>query len=1015
MLKKINFLIYIIIKMKTEDIEYNGQIFSCRKIIDISAMVELLGILAKRQKYLEDKLNFQEERINDKDKRISELEIMIKGVSLSKDEKFPSDKDFNPQIKQEIKNESDDDLYSFLNKDDKKEEKEKDNDLMEIKEEKKIEEEKQKENIEEKKEEIDEEKNEEKSEEKQEEKPVENEEEKSVKKDEEKIEEKKEIEKPEVNDNIENNNENENKNDNENNNKKEVENQVNINFEQNQSPTLLKKQNLAQNENIQPLDINNKEKTNENLNSSRYINNNSNIQTSRSQNKTVIPTPISSPAPATIDDEILKKIIKKLKLLESKIDKIQTQQDEIPSKPQTVVATPASDKTSKNKLEIKLNLLNNKIEQVEDAQNKMKEEMGKIKDKAEDFNVYDLLKNNTGDTNIDAAKGLIMNLENKVFKKFGFYDLKFKKNEEDIFNNKNDIKNLNNVLSNIKDICSKNTKDLNELKNKDDENFVEVNKFISEINNKIKDIDTKIEANPISNGNNIVDTNNNNIVFTNNISTNRNITTDASNNNINTRNNNNNNTNPNPNTSIPLTINNNDELIAKIRQIESAINDLKKKLESHNESNINENIQASPIIQEQVKVIKDITTRTEELEKNMKIILGQLNIKEVYERIETLEKDLMKKCSKFELTELKEKQNILEENEKDLNYKMDQMQQFNEKIRGDMQQFIKKIEYLSGQINRLTNENADMDKGKGSIIDITKLVDLNLFNEKQKEISKKFDKIRLSFEEVARNMDEILQKLSHMPNDKDFSQFQTIIKTMIEELKLNLNKKYSDKNETSKSIKFLETQIKSIQENLQKKVDGSDNWLLAKKPLNNYVCASCENIIRGELDKRSEFVPWNKYPNREEKSYRYGHGFSRMLQLINEDRKRELKEKDSMSDGGSDSEPMLKLPKLKRLHINSGKLKNNNAQSDDENNIPFDKQGSVNNNNDLNPLFDEERPKIMKIYKRNKNVAQSSYLNRLDKIKDKDTLANLIVKTLPNSPKEGIGKNEVINVQANEE
>ena len=142
-------------------------------------------------------------------------------------------------------------------------------------------------------------------------------------------------------------------------------------------------------------------------------------------------------------------------------------------------------------------------------------------------------------------------------------------------------------------------------------------------------------------------------------------------------------------------------------------------------------------------------------------------------------------------------------------------------------------------MNRLTNENADMDKGKGSIIDITKLVDLNFFNEKQKEISKKFDKVRLSFEEVARNMDEILQKLSHMPNDKDFSQFQTIIKTTIEELKLNLNKRFSDKNETSKSIKFLETQIKSLQESLQKKVDGSDNWLLAKKPFNNYVCASC--------------------------------------------------------------------------------------------------------------------------------------------------------------------------------
>ena len=644
----------------------------------------------------------------------------------------------------------------------------------------------------------------------------------------------------------------------------------------------------------------------------------------------------------------------------------------------------------------------------------MKKEIEKVKEKAEDFNVYDLLKNNSGDSNIDVAQGLIINLENKVFKKLGFYDLKFKKNEEDILKNKNDIQNLNNALSNIKDICSKNTKDLNELKNKDDVNFVEVNKFISEINNKIKDIDTKIEENPANNNNNMnIDRIRNSIILSsNNISTNRNITSDASNNNINTGNNTNNNLNDNnSNNNAPIIINI-DDILSRITELETSVKDLNRKFESINSSNDNQNIQESPVIQEQIKVIKDITTRTKELEKNMKIILGQLNIKEVYERLDTIEKDLMKKGNKYEINELNEKQRILEENEKELNYKMDQIQQFNEKIRGDMQNFIKKIEYLSGQMNRF--ENGDMDKNKGSIIDITKLVDLNLFNEKQKEISKKFDKVRLSFEEVARNMDEILQRLSHMPNDKDFSQFQTIIKTTIEELKLNLSKKYADKTETTKSIKFLETQIKSIQESLQKKVDGSDNWLLAKKPLNNYVCASCENIIRGELDKRSEFVPWNKYPNREEKSYRYGHGFSRMLQLINEDRKKEMREKDSMSDGGSDSEPMLKLPKLKRLHINSGKLKNNNAASDDENNIPYDKQGTL-NNNDLDPIPSEERPKIMKIYKRNKNVTQSSYLSRMDKIKDKESLANLIVKTLPSNPKEGMGQNEMINIRTNEE
>ena len=166
--------------MKTEDIEYNGQVFSCRTIIDISSMVELLSLLAKRQKYLEDKINFQEERINDKDKRISELEIMIKGFSLSKEEKFPLEKEV-PIIKKEIKNDLDemDDLDAFLSKDNKNEsrtiyiEKNKDENFMNDSDEVKTV------------------KLEEKEEEKEEEKPKEKKEEKVEEKKEEKIEEKK--------------------------------------------------------------------------------------------------------------------------------------------------------------------------------------------------------------------------------------------------------------------------------------------------------------------------------------------------------------------------------------------------------------------------------------------------------------------------------------------------------------------------------------------------------------------------------------------------------------------------------------------------------------------------------------------------------------------------------------------------------------------------------------------------------------------------------------------------------
>ena len=909
--------------MKTEDIEYNGQIFSCRKIIDISSMIELLSLLAKRQQYLEEKLNFQEERINDKDKRISELEIMIKGVSLSKDEKFPSEKEI-PIIKKEIKNDFDDDLDAFLNNDNKFENK--NNISNEIKEETKNDNNFTKDkNVEEKSENKFEEKKEENVEAKPEEK---------------KIEEKKAEEK-EVKNDEDNNND-----------KQEIENKININFDQKQSPTIVNEQNFSNTENNQITTPKSPEK--KEIDVDNKTNNINITETNQNQNQNIPQEPVQN----SQTDEILKKIVKRLKLLESKID--QLQQNESASKSQAMFA----EKANKSRLENRINLLNNKIEQLEDDKNKMKEEMSKIKEKSEDFNVYDLFKNNTGDSNFDAAKGLIMNLENKIYKKFGLYDLRFKKDEEDIFKNKNDIKNMNNLINGLKEICDKNTKDINDLRDNNETKYTEINKFINEISNQIKDMGNKINAYASSNNEN----NNPAIIGNNNI--------------------------------------NNDEINRfkeKIEELENKFAELNENFGIYKLSDNKNSKDLNAMNSDQLRLIKDISSRTSELEKQMKIILSQLNITEVYERLDSLEKDLNKKGSKYEVSELKEKVMSLEENEKDLSFKVEQMQQFIEKIRTDMQQIIRKIEFLSGQLNRINNENADMDKGKGPIIDINKLVDMNLFNEKQKEINKKFDKVRLSFEEVARNIDDILQKLSHVPSDKDFSQFQSIIRTMIDELKLGLNKKYAERNETNKSIKFLETQIKTIQESFQKKMDGADNWLLAKKPLNNYVCASCESIIKGELDKKSEFVPWNKYPNREEKSYRYGHGFSRMLQLINEDKKREIKEKDSMSEGGSDSEPILKLPKLNKLHINSGKLKINNAMSDEENNVPYDKNGL---NNDQDPILTEERPKIMKIFKRSKNVSNSSYLNRLDKIKDinkdkdKERMANLIAKTSPNKAKE---------------
>ena len=75
---------------KENIIELEGFEFKCFSLIEYSSLVQLLKLLAKKYKDLEQKLGILDGRMLEKDKRISELEIMLKGVSQSKDDKFPS-------------------------------------------------------------------------------------------------------------------------------------------------------------------------------------------------------------------------------------------------------------------------------------------------------------------------------------------------------------------------------------------------------------------------------------------------------------------------------------------------------------------------------------------------------------------------------------------------------------------------------------------------------------------------------------------------------------------------------------------------------------------------------------------------------------------------------------------------------------------------------------------------------------------------------------------------------------
>ena len=71
----------------------------------------------------------------------------------------------------------------------------------------------------------------------------------------------------------------------------------------------------------------------------------------------------------------------------------------------------------------------------------------------------------------------------------------------------------------------------------------------------------------------------------------------------------------------------------------------------------------------------------------------------------------------------------------------------------------------------------------------------------------------------------------------------------------------------------------------QKPSSEAETWLLAKKPINGYACASCESFIGDLREDAHKFIPWNKMPLRDpgDKLYRMGNGFSKMLQMLNFD------------------------------------------------------------------------------------------------------------------------------------
>ena len=662
------------------------------------------------------------------------------------------------------------------------------------------------------------------------------------------------------------------------------------------------------------LNQNNNDEDNNNdlLNQNNDDNNNNNVQIKSTTNtksiitnKYIIESDNKYLPRDKTSPELLSMLFKKYSDLEKKINNLDNSKNEI-SKLKTLL----NDNSSKiENIEKNNNDFNNNLSEMDNKLSEMKRSYDEIKVKVEDFNIYELFKDN-GDGNLDASKILIQALENKVFKKFGMVDERMKKNETDIFNIKNNITNYDNLIESIKreneklkKLFEEYDKNYNEDKENNNKNFEDINNNIENIYKKLSDFD--------SNKNNINIDNNNNI---------------------------------------------NNE---KISEMENKFNEKLNEMLVKNSENSNNNPEATNEIN---NLLNDLNKRINMLEKSLKISMS--NFTDSKNAIEFLKSEIENKINKNDFLDLSNKVKSIDLFTKDSSFKLESTSDEIEKLNGEIAMLTRKFEYISGQINSISNKDissSSNNKNKQPIFDITKFIDVPRFNENNKLIFNKIDNNKLLIEDLQRNIEEILYRLKHTPTEVDLKTLSQNLSKNLDDLKVFCSKRFIDKLDYNKTIRLLETNIKTVTESYNKKMEGGDNWLLAKKPM--YQCASCERVLTDLKQNPDDFIPWKKL--QKDDNYRMGHGFSRMLQMVNtdilkvaeinrENKKGYISDEEKEKDGNKEKSTNVKLPKVG----NSVKL--NREDLENLNNIDY-------YNNDTS----DNGPKVTKIIKRNKVIKES--------------------------------------------
>ena len=612
----------------------------------------------------------------------------------------------------------------------------------------------------------------------------------------------------------------------------------------------------------------------------------------------------------------------------------------------------------KSNNEMKLSFIDLKTKSLRDHKNN-ENKINEISQKLSDINIFEMIKGDNTPNEKDNT--LINSLEQKLSERINSLEEKNKLNDDSIYRLKKDFVNLKNLTENISRLTSNNQ-----------ENYLSLTK---DIDSKIKALNTKIdeEINKVK---------------------------DICNNNYNE---------------------NKNEILNKYNELSNRISNLNNDLNSfHNKINSITQQLGNEKIDELNKELKNyVNNSISDTENLFRSIINNLNIDDIENKISKIQEELdQNKLLKNDIDLINNKiSDSIEKKLVELDQKVDAQSTDINLCNDTCNKTVKMVEYISGQVIQTYQPDLDKDGNIGNLnynnlikqnMDMTSYMTKELFIEERNKIIKKIEK---TLEIESGNyafIKKLEEKIKTSASENELKDMEQCLINMLEELKLNLSKKYLDKNEALKSFKYIELQLKQIIEASEMNNKEADNWMLAKKPINSYVCASCESYL-GELKNKNIFLPWNKIPIREEKKYRMGQGFSKMLQLVNMDLLKnadrinnDLTIKDNIEkDDDKKVQENKKLPKIKSQMSLSNLYQNYSMIQQTNDSAEHIDYGLNNSADNVEPVTSENK-------KDSKNHMSSSCYNKMTE-RDINNIKNIGMKT--NYKKMNFGFNKTINAQ----